>query len=211
RRRSFCSSIPTGRRRRCAPRSSRPPGPRGRTRRARVRLRSSSRAAASSLSFEDLAVRTHAASRGLLVRITDAGNGAATWQVQLAPQASTAGTTIDIPATVAVPPGGEGELAVVAHAAAGSPAGENYGFVVLRNGAVTRRVPYLFVVANPRLADAHAVLLRRTQHGTTATGTNRVTVYRYPTNPFGNNPDEPPMDENGAETVYRTTLDRPAA
>jgi hypothetical protein len=36
-------------------------------------------------------------------------------------------------------------------------------------------------------------------------------VYRYPTNPFGNNPDEAPMNEDGAETVYRTTIDRPAA
>jgi subtilisin family serine protease len=163
-----------------------------------------------SLSFEDLDTQLGAASRGLLVRITDAGDGAGTWQVRVEPQAATAGTSVQAAGTVAVPPDGEGELAVVAQAAARSPAGEDYGFVVLEKDGVTRRVPYLFVVADPKLAGAAIVPLRREQHGTTAHGVDRVDVYRYPTNPFGNNPDEPPMDENGAETVYRTSLDRPA-
>jgi subtilisin family serine protease len=167
--------------------------------------------APSSLSFEDLGVHVDDVSHALLVRVTDAGDGAGTWQVRLAPQAATSGTRIDVPGTVTIPPGGEGELAAVAHAAAGSPPGENYGFVVLQNGSAVRRIPYLFVVSNPRLADARVVTLRRTQQGATLGGAGRVSVYRYPTNPFGNNPDEPPMDENGAETVYRTTLDRPAA
>ena len=164
----------------------------------------------SSLSFEDLSVLHGAASRGLLVRLSDAGGGAGTWQVQLEPQAATAGTAIDVAGTIAIPPGGEADLAVLARATAGSPAGENYGFVVLRKGTVTRRVPYLFLISNPKLAAATVVPLVRTQLGATNTGIDRVQAYRYPVAPFANNPDTPPMEQDGAETVYVTLLDRPA-
>jgi hypothetical protein len=163
-----------------------------------------------SLSFEGLNVLHGGASRGLLLRLTDAGNGAGTWQVQVAPQAATAGTSVDVPSFVVVPPSGEADLAVVARADATAVAGENYGFVVLRQGTVTRRVPYLFLVDRPRLADAPLVQLRRTQLGDTRTGVNRVDMYRYPVAPFGNQPDRPPMNEVGAETVYVTSLNRPA-
>ena len=164
----------------------------------------------SSLSFEDLSVLHGAASRGLLVRLSDAGGGAGTWQVQLEPQAATAGTAVDVVGSIDVPPGGEADLAVVARANAGAPAGENYGFVVLRKGTVTRRVPYLFLISNPKLAGATVVPLLRTQLGATNTGVDRVETYRYPVAPFGNNPDQPPMQEDGAETVYVTLLGRPA-
>jgi hypothetical protein len=90
------------------------------------------------------------------------------------------------------------------------PSGENEGFVVLRKDDATVRVPYLFVVSDPKLAAATVLRLRRTQSGSTQRGVDRVEVYRYPTNPFANNPDEPPMDEDGRETVYSTSLDRPA-
>jgi subtilisin family serine protease len=163
-----------------------------------------------SLSFEDLSVLHGAASRGLLVRLADAGGGAGTWQVQLEPQAATTGTAVDVVGNVNVPPGGEADLAVVARANSGAPAGENYGFVVLRKGNLTRRVPYLFLVSNPKLAGATVVPLVRTQLGATTTGVDRVETYRYPAAPFGNNPDQPPMQEDGAETVYSTLLDRPA-
>ncbi|MDQ1475088.1 MAG: minor extracellular serine protease Vpr, partial [Actinomycetota bacterium] len=164
----------------------------------------------SSLSFEDLSVLHSAASKGLLVRLSDAGGGAGTWQVQLEPQAATAGTAVDVVGSIDVPPGGEADLGVVARATAGAPAGENYGFVVLRKGTVTRRVPYLFLISDPKLAAATVVPLVRTQLGATNTGFDRVETYRYPAAPFGNNPDTPPMQEDGAETVYVTLLDRPA-
>jgi hypothetical protein len=164
----------------------------------------------SSLSFEDLNVLHGPASRGLLVRLSDAGGGAGTWQVQLEPQAATPGTAVDVVGSVAVPPGGEADLAVVARASAGAPSGENYGFVVLRKGTLTRRVPYLFLTSDPKLAAATVVPLVRTQLGATTTGVDRVETYRYPVAPFGNNPDQPPMQEDGAETVYATFLDRPA-
>jgi minor extracellular serine protease Vpr len=163
-----------------------------------------------SLSFEDLVVTRGAASRALLVRLTDAGDGAGTWQVGLAPQAATAGTSIDVPGLVTVPPGGEADVAIVARAAADAPRGEDYGFVVLRKGDVTRRVPYLFLVDRPALADVPVLALKRQQSGDTRTGVDRVDAYRYPVGPFGNAPDTPPMLEDGAETLYETFIDRPA-
>jgi subtilisin family serine protease len=163
-----------------------------------------------SLSFDDLSVVHGAASRGLLVRVADAGGGAGTWQIELEPQGGTPGARIDVPGTLSVPPGGEAALAVVARADAGAVAGENYGFVVLTKGGVTRRIPYLFLVSNPRLAAAPVVPLATTQTGDTRTGANRVELYRYPAAPFGNFPDQPPMNEDGNETVYSTSLDRPA-
>jgi minor extracellular serine protease Vpr len=163
-----------------------------------------------SLSFEDLDVQHIAADRGLVVRLTDAGAGAGTWQVQLVSQAATAGTSVDLPGVVVVPPGGAASLPVVANAAAQAAPGENYGFVVLRRGDATRRIPYLFVVSRPALVGAPVIALRRTQKGDTRVGADRVQQYRYPVAPFGNNPDEPPMVQDGAEKVYVTSLDRPA-
>src|SRR5204863_3404352 len=84
--------------------------------------------------------------------------------------------------------------------------GENYGFVVLRNGALTRRIPYFFLVDRPALAAAREQPLRTVQSGTTASGESLVGRYRYPASPFGNQPDEPPMIEDGHETVYVTKL-----
>ena len=164
-----------------------------------------------SLSFEDLVVTRGAAARGLLVRLTDAGDGAGTWQVQLQPQAMTGGASVDVTGLVTVPPGGEADLPVVAHAAAGATQGENYGFVVLTKGSVTRRVPYFFLVDKPALAGATVLPLKRTQSGDTRTGTDLVEAYRYPVAPFGNAPDTPPMVENGNEKVYVTSVNEPAA
>ena len=105
-----------------------------------------------SLSFPDLNVLHAAASNALLVRVTDAGNGAGTWTVSLVSQAATPGATLDFPGTVTVAPGGEADVSVVAKAPAGAAQGENYGFVVLRQGNVTRRIPYFFLVDKPALA-----------------------------------------------------------
>jgi minor extracellular serine protease Vpr len=164
----------------------------------------------SSLSFDDLSVSHVDAAKGLLVRITDEGNGAGTWTVRLAAQSATPGTSIDLPGVVTLPPGGEAELPVVVHASAAAPAGEDYGFVVLQKGTITRRVPYLFLVDSPALATETAVPLLRTQIGTTSGDANVVNAYRYPVAPFGNQPDRKPMQEDGAEKLYVTALDRPA-
>jgi hypothetical protein len=111
---------------------------------------------------------------------------------------------------VTVPPGGEADVPVVARAAAGATQGEDYGFIVFRNGDVTRRVPYLFLVDRPALATAPVLTLKRQQSGDTRIGTDRVDEYRFPVAPFGNAPDTPPMVEDGAETLYETLINRPA-
>ncbi len=163
-----------------------------------------------SLSFEDLVVTHGAASKALLVRLTDAGDGAGTWEVGISAQAATAGAGLDVPGSVTVPPAGEADVAIVARAAADAAQGENYGFVTLRHGDVTRRIPYLFLVDHPALASAQVLPLRRQQSGDTRIGTNRVDAYRYPVAPFGNAPDTAPMSETGAETLYSTFVGRPA-
>ena len=164
-----------------------------------------------SLSFPDVNVLAGASSSALLVRITDAGGGAGTWSVGLLSQAATTGATLDIPGTIAVPPGGEADLNVVAQASASAVQGENYGFILLHQGSITRRVPYFFLVDKPALAQATVLPLKTIQVGDTRTGVNRVNAYRYPVAPFGNAPDSPPMFEDGAEKVYVTTLNGPAA
>jgi subtilisin family serine protease len=163
-----------------------------------------------SLSFEDLVVTRGAASRGMLVRLTDAGDGSGAWQVGLAAQAATAGASVDVPGLVTVPPGGEADVAVIARAADGALQGENYGFLLLRKGNVTRRIPYFFLVDRPALAAAQVLRLKQLQAGDTRTGVNRVKLYRYPFAPFGNAPDTPAMAESGAEKIYETFVDRPA-
>src|SRR5205085_7840121 len=89
--------------------------------------------------------------------------------------------------------------------------GENYGLVVLRGNGVVRRVPYAFVVERPALRDAPVVALKKLQTGSTASGTNRVSVYCCPAAPFG----PPPtyigttMNEDGAEHLYSVDINEP--
>jgi subtilisin family serine protease len=69
---------------------------------------------AASLSFRYLDVTGGAVARPLVARISDAGGGYGTWQVELQPQAATAGASLDLPpprsasrrATPARPPTG---------------------------------------------------------------------------------------------------------
>jgi minor extracellular serine protease Vpr len=166
-----------------------------------------------SLSYGDLDVSRGARSSAQLARLVDAGGGAGTWQLGLSPQSASAGATLDFPSTVDVPPGGEADVPVTARATAGAAAGDDYGFVVLHRGDETRRIPYLFLVTRPAVASATPIDLKRTQVGDTRTGPSRVDVYRYPSEPFGPPPTYvgKPMDESGAEQVYVTHLNEPAA
>ncbi|HZD87527.1 MAG TPA: S8 family serine peptidase [Gaiellaceae bacterium] len=168
--------------------------------------------APASLSFEDLNVLHGAAEKPLLLQVTDAGSGSGSWTVTVDPQAATTGAWLSVPGTATVAPGGETDIPVVAHASAAAVQGENYGFIVLTRGSDTRRVPYLFLVDRPALARAkvHPLVPGKWVLGDTRTGTNRVTTYRFPTAPFGNAPDTPPMDETGREHVYSLLLDGPA-
>jgi subtilisin family serine protease len=165
----------------------------------------------SSLSYGDLNVRGGAQTRDLIVTVADAGGGAGTWQVEVVPQSATPGAVVTAPAAV-VPPGGTTQIAVRAFAAADAQAGDDYGFLVLRRGDATRRIPYLFLVTRPALAGAQPRRLVRFQAGSTLQGQSLVDRYRFPDAPFGPPPSYtgPPMVEDGAEQVYVTTLDRPA-
>jgi minor extracellular serine protease Vpr len=165
-----------------------------------------------SLSFEYLDITHGAASKPLLVAIDDAGGGAGTWQVTVDPQSASAGAEVDVPATVTLGPGGETYLPVVARAVAGAEPGDDYGHVVLTQGAVTRRVPYYFTVEKPGLVGAQVVPLRADQLGDTSTGPDRARVYRWPAAPFGPSvvyAGLPGVDEPGAEHVYSIDINQP--
>jgi minor extracellular serine protease Vpr len=166
-----------------------------------------------SLSFRQLDVNHGADSRALLVRVTDAGDGVGTWQVELAPQAATAGASLELPPSLTIAPGGEADLVAVARADAGATAGDDYGFILLRRGGETRKIPYEFFVGRPQVELMPARALKRFQVGDTLTSANRIASYCCPSAPFGPPPDYvgPPMDESGGETTYTTTIDRPVA
>ena len=166
----------------------------------------------SSLSFADLNVKRGPARKSLVLEVTDAGGGSGTWTVGVQPQSASAGASLEVPAIATLAPGGRVELPVTVDATAQAAAGDDYGFLVLRRGAVTRRVPYAFFVTRPALQDASPVRLRKFQVGTTATGASHVDAYRWPSAPFGYPPSltGPPMIEDGAERVYVVPhLDRP--
>jgi minor extracellular serine protease Vpr len=165
-----------------------------------------------SLSFHYLNVNRGAGSRALLARISDAGGGFGTWQVELRPQSATAGAMIDLPATLTVPPGGDALLTADAHASATAAAGDDYGFIVLSKGDVTRRIPYEFTVERPGLESVTPVPLKEVQVGDTSTGTSKVSSYRWPAAPFGPPASYigSPTDETGAEQLYMFDLAQPA-
>ena len=158
-----------------------------------------------SLAFGDLAVTAGGASSSLLVALSDAGGGGGTWQVEVQPQASTAGASVSAPPAVTIPPGGQTTLQITAAATGSAVGADQYGFVVLRRDGVQRRIPYGFSVTRPLLGSAQVTPLARTQTGDTRTGTNRARIYRWPTEPFGIlslfGLDQTAI-EDGAERVY---------
>jgi minor extracellular serine protease Vpr len=166
-----------------------------------------------SIAFPDLNVNVEAQAASRLVRVTDAGGGGGPWTVELRPQASTAGATLELPGTLAVGPSGDAHLAAVARASTDAAAGDNYGFVVLRRDHAERRIPYFFSVTRPGLERVPVRPLQRLQTGDTRTGPSHANVYRFPSMPFGPPPDYtgPPMVQDGAEQLYSTTITRPVA
>ena len=102
--------------------------------------------------------------------------------------------TVSVPATVTVP----GTLTVTANAATVSQ--DETGFVVLTNGANTRRIPFWFATSAPKLASEPKTTLTHggVYRGTTAGAPSLITTYRYPT---GGDTKYP-----GPERVYRVHL-----
>jgi hypothetical protein len=169
--------------------------------------------APSSLSFGDLNVSRGAVETPLQLALSDAGGGAGTWMVGVAPQSSPSGVTVEVQGMVSVAPGGRIHVPVVAHAAADAAAGDAYGFVVLTRGTEVRRVPYAFLVTRPGLATAPVTALKRIQTGDTRAGTSHASVYRYPAAPFGPAPDYvgPAVNEDGADRLYVLRINDPVA
>src|SRR4029077_689072 len=164
-----------------------------------------------SLSFERLDVSTGAQRKSMLVTLTDAGDGAGTWAVSLAPQTQTTGVEIDVPGTVTIAPGGDVAIPVVVRAAANAATGQNSGFVVVSGNGVQRRAPYAFLVERQALSAVKAVPLQKLQTGSTASGKSLVSTYCCPSEPFGPPADYvgPAMNEDGSEHLYSTEINEP--
>ncbi|GIU94869.1 MAG: hypothetical protein KatS3mg012_1326 [Gaiellaceae bacterium] len=165
-----------------------------------------------SLSFGYLSALQGATSKAIPVTVADAGDGAGTWTVEVQAQAASAGASVEA-APVVVPPGGSATVQVVARAAAGAAAGDNFGFLVLRRGADVRRIPYAFSVTRSGLVGASSTPLRATQSGDTRSGEDRARVYRWPTSPFavlGVFGVDPSVSDDGREKVYHLDLARQA-
>jgi subtilisin family serine protease len=164
-----------------------------------------------SLSFQKIDVSTGAQRRSQLFTVSDAGDGAGTWTVTLAPQAQTGGVQISVPGSVTLAPGAFAGVPVTVTASADAATGPSYGFIVLNGNGVQRRIPYAFLVERPALRNAPVTPLKKLQTGDTAKGTNRVSVYCCPAEPFGPPPDYvgAPMNEDGAETLYSYEVNQP--
>lgn len=163
-----------------------------------------------SLSFGDIDVSQQEEHVALLLMISDAGGGAGTWTAELRPQAQTSGVSISIPGSIDVMPGTDTPVPVTVRVPQNAGLGDNSGFIVLRNGSLQRRVPYAFIVERPALRDAPVTKLQKLQTGDTRQGTNRVSVYCCPSEPFGPPPSYTgeTMNEDGAEHLYSLDIDR---
>jgi minor extracellular serine protease Vpr len=165
-----------------------------------------------SLSFGYLVAGGGANSRAIPVTVSDGGGGAGTWAVEVRPQVSSPGATVEA-APVTVPPGGSAIVQVVARASSGATQGDNFGFVVLRRGSDTRRIPYAFSVSRSSLTGAPVTPLRAVQRGDTRTGEDRASAYRWPTSPFsilGIFGVDPSVNDDGKEKIYSLDIPRQA-
>jgi len=165
-----------------------------------------------SLSFGYLVAGGGANSRTIPVAISDAGDGAGTWTVEVRPQVASAGATVEA-APVTIVPGGSAIMQIVARASAGAVQGDNFGFLVLRRGGDTRRIPYAFSVSRSSLVGAPVTPLRTIQSGDTRNGEDRARVYRWPTSPFsilGIFGVDPSVNDDGKEKVYSLDITQQA-
>jgi minor extracellular serine protease Vpr len=164
-----------------------------------------------SLSFGDLQAGASPVSKQLLLSLRDAGGGAGTWTVELRAQSGSAGAAIDVPGSVTIGPGGGADIPITVRADASAVTGDNVGYLLLRQGAVARRVPYAFFVERPALRNLTPRPLRRIQTGSTRARSSVAGIYRFPTAPFGHPPDygvASPMLENGRERLFEVRLKR---
>ncbi len=165
-----------------------------------------------SLSFGYLAAGAAANSKAIPVTVSDAGDGAGTWTAEVRPQVASPGASVEA-APVTLAPGGQAIVQVVARAAGGAAAGDNFGFVLLRRGSDLRRIPYAFSVTSSSLIGTTVTPLKTTQSGDTRSGEDRARAYRWPTSPFsilGIFGVDPSVSDDGKEKVYALDLPKQA-
>ena len=143
------------------------------------------------------------------VSVSDAGDGAGTWQVRIDRRGgSPAGATVSAPPELVVPLGGAVLLPVTLTVALDALEGDATGYVLLTQGARTRRVPYWGHVERPRFATATSRLLHPgIVKGSTAGQPDRVQRYRYPAYTAATGL---PVLWRGGEVLYRFHLTRRA-
>ena len=115
------------------------------------------------------------------IAVSDAGGGPDPWTVAVGAQTAPSGVTV-APSSPTVTAGQS--LGLTLTVGADAAEGEVTGFVLLRRGTDTRRVPYWAHVEVPRLADEPHVTLRGagTYGGNTKGKRSLVSTYRWPEN-----------------------------
>ena len=165
-----------------------------------------------SISLGELNITGGAVSRGTLLQISDAGGGAGAWSVTLQAQSATAGTTISVAPACGARTGRLGRRAGVGTRGRQRHAGRQHG---LRRLDERRRL-----AADPVLLRGLEARCSRTcrrpscvssRRGDTSHGQNVVSLYRFPTWPFGPPPtySGAPYGEPGAEKLYTIQLGVP--
>jgi subtilisin family serine protease len=165
-----------------------------------------------SLSFGYLVAGGGANSKTIPVTVSDAGGGAGTWVADVQPQVASTGATVEA-APVTIPPGGTAVMQITARVAAGGVQGDNFGFVLLRQGGDVRRIPYAFSVSRSSLTNAPVTALKTLQSGDTRTGDDRARAYRWPTSPFsilGIFGIDPSVNDDGKEKIYSLNITKQA-
>ncbi len=140
-----------------------------------------------SLSFDDLDVNHGAQPQSLLVTLTDAGGGGGHVAGRAARRSRPrAGSSVTCPATRRRSRPAAGRRCRSRRARAdGAPRGDDSGFIVLRRGTDTRRVPYYFSVdAARRSSSSPQVTLAKLQVGDTGTGTSHASTLPLPGRPL---------------------------
>jgi subtilisin family serine protease len=158
-----------------------------------------------SLAFGLLDVSAGSASATRQVTLTDAGDGAGPWSVEVVAQSRRRGAGVEAPAEVDVP----ATFTVTATAGPAAEEGERTGFVVLERDGVQRRVPFWFRVTRPKVPTLPTRRLPGAGVYATDTRAGRqvVNAYRYP--------DRVRLAGAlrllGPEQAFRIALDEPAA
>ncbi len=135
------------------------------------------------------------------VALTDAGGGAGTWNVNVQMQNSEPGVTVLAAESVSVP----GTLTVQATVSHAAKNGDFTGFIVLTEGAESRRIPLWVEVDHPLLVSEHAQTLTHPgiYSATTVGGPEKILRYRYPTAGDSSYP--------GPERAYLVHVTKPIA